>query len=73
LSFYTIAWIGWGVYFLAVEIPALLNDKKGDTLSEHLWNWFSIRRKGRAYRLRRFILGAFMFWLSLHFMTGGWM
>lgn len=71
MSYFTIAWLLWGVYFLAVEIPALLNDRKGDTLSEHIWNWFAIRRKGRAYRLRRFVLGAFMLWLSIHFMTGG--
>ena len=71
LSYFTIAWIGWFVYFFAVEVPALLNDRKGDTLSEHIWNWFAIRRKGRAWRARRFVLGAFLLWLSIHFMTGG--
>ena len=73
MDLYTLAWCGWLVAFFVIELPALFNDRKDDTLSEHVWNWFAISRKGRAWRIRRVILGGFMLWLSVHFMTGGWM
>lgn len=62
--------------FLAIEIPGLLNREQGDTLSEHVWKWFAIdkaktktgQKLGQA---RRFVLLAFMAWLTLHFLSGG--
>lgn len=50
-----------------------------DTLSEHVWWLFGVNRGGIGIerdanawaRVRRVILGAFMLWLSVHFMTGG--
>lgn len=78
MSPWTWAWIGWAVYFLIVEGMALFNSKPGDTLSEHVWSFIGIRRKGADprdptgwTRLRRFIVLAFMAWLSFHFLTGG--
>lgn len=57
--------------FGAIEGAAIFNKKDGDTLSEHVWRWFSIREKGKGWRSRRFALLAFLSWLSLHFLTGG--
>lgn len=50
-----------------------------DTLSEHVWVWFGVNRGGTGVyrhatawaRVRRVILGAFMLWLTIHFLTGG--
>lgn len=57
--------------FFAIEGPALVNRRLGDTLSEHVWKWFSIKEKSFQWRLRRFTLLAFLAWVSGHFLTGG--
>ncbi|MET9861973.1 hypothetical protein ABZY93_22150 [Streptomyces smyrnaeus] len=71
-------WVGWLGAFAAIEGTALLNSREGDTLSEHVWRWFGVGRNGEKrpevtgwVRLRRFGLLAFMAWLSVHFVTGG--
>lgn len=71
MSWYTVAWLFWFAFFLTIESTALFNKGKNDTLSEHIWHWFQVRDKGWGWRLRRFVLLAFMAWLSLHFLTGG--
>jgi hypothetical protein len=80
VSPWTWAWIGWGVYFLIVEGLALFNSTPGDTLSEHAWAWLGYtttgqrpltRRPSGWTRLRRFMLLAFLAWLSVHLLTGG--
>ena len=68
---YTVAWIFWIVQFGVIEWAALANKRHSDTLSEHVWRWFSIRDKGTGWRVRRFSLLAFLSWLLLHFLTGG--
>lgn len=75
-TIFTYAWIFWIASFLVIEGIALHRSKAGDTLSEHVWIWFGTDRKyGRkptgGVQLRRFILLAFMAWLSVHFLTGG--
>jgi hypothetical protein len=76
---WTIGWLIWIAIFLVWEGIALFNSKPGDTLSEHVWIWFGTQRRDGVYRkktgwvqFRRFVLAAFMFWLGLHFLTGGW-
>lgn len=64
-------WIAWIVAFFALEVPALLNKREGDTLSEHLWRWFSINEQGHFWRLRRFALLAILAWLAAHLLTRG--
>jgi hypothetical protein len=44
---YTAAWIAFGVGILAVELVAVFNRKRGDTLSEHIWAWIGMDRKTR--------------------------
>ena len=67
----TILWGLWLVMFTVIEVPALLDDEKGDTFSEHIWNWFAVKGKPKWWRLRRFALLSAVAWLALHFLTGG--
>ncbi len=70
---YTWIWIGWGIYFGIFETLALLNKKRGDTLSETIWRWFAVQNPDAKLRKVR-VLGLllFMVWLLTHFVTGGW-
>lgn len=70
---WTIGWlviIGLGIVW---EIAAILNKKRGDTLSEHVWRWFAVTDKRRTglRGLRRAVLLLGMLWLTFHFITGG--
>lgn len=69
---YTVAWIAWFGFFLVIEGLALKDRRTGDTLSEHIWRWASIKTKGPGWRARRCMLLAFLAWLVAHFLTGGW-
>jgi len=76
MSGYTWAWLTWLGAFVAIEGRALLNKSAGDTLSEHVWQWFATAQGSTGkpsgwVRARRLGLLAFMAWLSVHFMTGG--
>ena len=76
-SVWTIGWLLWILYFVILEGVALFRSKPGDTLSEHVWVWFGTQRHDLDRpvtgwtRLRRVLLGGFMLWLSIHFLTGG--
>lgn len=76
-------WLGWLAYFAVVESVAVARSIRAkrhgdpdvrDTLSEHVWWWFGTARGVQpdtsAY-LRRFVLLAFLAWLSVHFLGGG--
>lgn len=69
---YTIGWIVWFIMFFAIELPAILNKQKGDTLSEHIWMWFAIKDKPKGWRIRRFSLLSVLIWFVAHIITGGW-
>lgn len=74
---FTWLWVGWLVYFGVVEALAIArsyNGQKGDTLSEHVWLWFGTSKDTHANTwayVRRFVLIAFIAWLSVHFIGGG--
>lgn len=83
MSGWTWLWIGWLVYFAAVESVAIVRSVQAkragrpdetDTLSEHVWLFFGTARGVRpdslAY-LRRFVLLAFLAWIVVHFLGGG--
>lgn len=77
MSVWTVAWIGWGLYFAVVEGAALANSRSGDTLSEHVWSFLGLRRDDTRYRpatgwtkVRRAAVGLFMFTLGAHFLIG---
>ncbi|AWN07373.1 hypothetical protein SEA_MANEEKUL_3 [Streptomyces phage Maneekul] len=74
MSVWTWLWIFWIGAFVVIEGVALARKEPGDTLSEHVWKWFHTQQGqkwSKTTRLRRFILLAFMAWLSVHFLTGG--
>lgn len=71
---YTIAWLLMGVYFVIVEGKAIADKRRGDTLSEHVWDWFCLK-PGSAdtpWRMvKRWGFIIFWTWLTLHFVFGG--
>ena len=73
MSWYTFAWLVWLAAFIVIEGLAIRDKRRNDTLSEHCWEWFSVKQKKKAWRARRILLAAFMVWLTVHFLTGGWM
>ena len=70
MSGWTLAWLLWIAMFFVIEVPALIHRAPGDTLSEHVREWFATRTKPRAWRLRRLVLACFLLWLSVHFFLG---
>lgn len=61
-SKYTIAWIAWGLGFVALEGLALYSAEPGDTLSEQVWAWTEhMGSFGFAS------VGALLVWLLFHF------
>ncbi|GAA0945983.1 hypothetical protein [Actinocorallia libanotica] len=72
-------WLGWIGAFVVVEGVALKRGQPGDTLSEKVWKWFGIGTNGHHpkrttwVQIRRVALLGFMTWLTVHFMSGGWL
>lgn len=62
--------------FLPVEIMAYRDGKPGGTLSETVWKYIVYPEKtSRGYRYRRLMrigLAVGLGWLSVHFLSGGW-
>lgn len=70
MSAWVACWLAWLAVFIAVEVPAAIR-KRGGTLSENTWDWFSVKEHKRFWLPRRCILGVFMVVLTAHFLTGG--
>ena len=62
-SGWSLAWLGWLLAFLFVELPGAILPGKGETLSEHVWRWC----RGPW---RRLVLAAFLVALTCHFVFG---
>lgn len=70
MSIWTELWILWGALFAVIEGVAVANDKKGDTLSEHLRLWFRTDTKhGRTAWL--VVSGGFLGWFLFHIAWAG--
>ena len=64
-------WLVWGLLFLGIELPALFNKKRGDTLSEVIRYIFGFSKRAGdtqswGMRLRRGGFYAFSAWFFLH-------
>lgn len=70
MSAWTIAWIIWGLLFAAIEGAAIANDKRDDTLSEHLRLWFSTSQKG-GRSVWIIVSGVFFAWFVTHIAVPG--
>ena len=73
---WTIGWLAWGLWFVIEESLAFWKVGARGTLSWLVWTLGGTRDgvapgPGPLLRTRRFVLAAFMAWLSLHFLTGG--
>ena len=68
---YTNLWLLWLAIFCIIEGFALANKRQEDTLSEHVWEWFCVKRGGSRKWLRYSLLVIFLLWLTIHFLTGG--
>lgn len=67
---WTWLWLAWIVSFFAIEVPAIRNDIKNDTLSEHVRLWFRTDTKlGRTLWL--FVSGSFAAWFIVHIAVAG--
>lgn len=63
-------WVAWIVAFFAIEVPALFNKKKGDTLSEVVRYIFGFSKRAgdlqsNGMRIRRgsfYVLSAALIW-----------
>lgn len=75
MDIWTILWVGWLAIFVVLEGIAIVRSDRGDTLSEKVWSWFSLKGpKGElsAWRaVTRFLFLAFWAWLTIHFLSGG--
>lgn len=70
MDLFTVLWILWGVAFAGIEGVAILNDRRDDTLSEHLREWFRTdRKRGRTVWL--LVSGAFFAWFVTHIAVAG--
>lgn len=68
---YTIAWLLWLAALAALETAALVDKRPGDTFSEHVIKWASMRGHGRMWRLRRLALLVVLSYLAIHLLSGG--
>lgn len=67
---WTILWISWIAMFSIIELVAILNDRKNDTLSEHFRSWFKTEtRPGRTVWL--IVSGIFLAWFVVHIAVQG--
>jgi hypothetical protein len=62
---WTWLWIAWAAAFAVIEGVAVTNDRRGDTLSEHLRYWFRVdTHLGRTVWL--VVSGVFLAWFVAH-------
>lgn len=72
---FTALWVAWLLAFVAIETWALIDRRRGDTLSEHAWDWFCLTgtKAGKSgwCIIRRIVFFSAWLWLTIHFVTGG--
>ena len=70
MTTFTWLWIIWLAFFVVIEAAAIIRKDPDDTLSEHVWAWFKIKDKPRAWTWRRVVLAGFLAWLLVHMVAG---
>lgn len=70
MTIWGVLWVVWGLLFVGIEGVAVVNDKRDDTLSEHLRLWFRTdTKRGRTAWL--VVSGAFFAWFIPHILIEG--
>jgi hypothetical protein len=64
-----VAWVGWGVLFAGLEIRALIDQSKGDTLSEQVWLGTLSKNRFWAVFWKVFV-ACLLTWLFFHLLLG---
>lgn len=74
MTWYTAVWLFLGAVGGITELIALVDKDRGDTLSEHVWQWFRVRdaRPTPVAVGLRVVLLSVMVWLTGHFGFGWW-
>lgn len=73
MTLFSWLWIAWGVLFAVVEGVALAKgDRPGKPLTLSAQIWALIRGAGTWHHIARVVLVAFLAWLSVHMVSGGW-
>jgi hypothetical protein len=70
-------WLSWLGVAAVVEAVALIRKAPADTASEAVWRWLKVTpgktpARAAVWSWRSFALGAFLLWLTLHFLLGWW-
>lgn len=65
MSWFTVGWLVLLVAAVALEVAALANPAKGDTLSEHIWWLYKLPGYGT---FAAWMITAFILWAVLHFL-----
>lgn len=63
---YSIAWFFWIFIFVIIELIAIIDKSKGDTLSEHFWDLFDVKNSENPSKIMRFIALIGLTWVYLH-------
>jgi len=67
LDIFTVGWILFVIWFVVEETLAIVSKTPHtNTLSAHLWVWFSMQGKGRFWLLRRLFMILTLVWLFVH-------
>lgn len=71
VSIFTAGYLAAILVFLSFEVPAVMNDRPGDTFTEHV-RWIIGIGRPLTWPLRivRIVFLAVMIWLPVHFGTG---
>lgn len=74
MDFHAVKWLAILALLGSVEVAALIDSRKGDTLSEAVWRWFRVHDKvpNKAAYAARGALLVFLLWLTGHFVMGWW-
>ena len=73
MSTWTVLWLAWGFVFVVVETLAIIDRRRGDTLSEHVWKWLKVGARQPTLLVWVARAGVLIFcaWLGFH-LAFGW-
>ena len=66
---FSLVWVVWLLAFVVIEGAAVLNKKRGDTLTAHVIRWFDATRE-EGWNKKRIVLLVTMVMLTVHFVWG---